>query len=326
MMVPHLSIAFAFLHCVTVHAQLTVQKRAVSVGGCYDMSKDQLLYCAAVDEECDQGIRFRNANELKNLGVLECNTDNLPLGICKSTGQCAITKDSCDDPDEFTREDLSNTGCDAEGTTSNNENFVPTQYGACVDGTTGVVTCVLTPSDCTQTEAWISANVAKTKKYGGCKCHDVNVGVCIDGPEIDPTSSQCAVSLDDCNLLVQSFGTARNVIDHALLDCRLCPYDESLTSKEDEPLITDSPNESTQESLVTDSPNETSQEPPVTNEKMPKQDPVKSERKRSLSDGAIAALVVGSTLCAFAVLLFVRFLRSDPEKESGERLEDAEII
>lgn len=164
------------------------------------------------------------------------------------------------------------------------------------------------------------------KKYGGCKCHDVNVGVCIDGPEIDPTSSQCAVSLDDCNLLVQSFGTARNVIDHALLDCRLCPYDESLTSKEDEPPITDSPNESTQEPLVTDSPNETSQEPPVTNEKMPKQDPVKSERKRSLSDGAIAALVVGSTLCAFAVLLFVRFLRSDSQKESGERLEDAEII
>jgi hypothetical protein len=319
-MAPHLSIAFAFLHCVTVHAQLTAEKRAVSVGGCYDLSKDQLLYCAAVDEECDAGIRFRNANELKKLGVLECNTDNLPLGICKSTGQCAITKDSCDDPDEFTREDIYNTGCDAEGTTSNNENFVPTQYGACVDGTTSVVTCVLTPSDCTEKEAWVSANVAKTKKNGGCKCHDVKVGVCIDGPDIDPMLSQCAVSLDDCNPLVQSFGTARNVIDHALLDCRLCPYDESLTSKEDEPPIADSPNE-------------TSQEPPVTNENTPeepptetKQDPVKSGRERSLSDGAIAALVVVSILCAFAVLFFIRRVRSDPEKQSGERLEDAEII
>jgi len=210
---------------------LSPELKFVSVGGCYDVKNDRLIHCAALKEECEASnqIRFKSALDLQDLGDDECTTSNLPVGVCLSTGQCAITQDSCDDTSDFSRIDPENRGCNAEGIKMNNKT-IPTQYGACVHGATEEIICVLTPDDCSDREAWIPAKVAEQKKRGGCRCHDVKVGVCKDGPSINPMLSTCAISADDCHPLVQTFSTARNVIDHALLDCRLCPYDENLTS------------------------------------------------------------------------------------------------
>ncbi len=226
-----ISIAFVYLSLVSVHAGVAPELRSALIGACFDLKNDQLLYCAAIEEECDlkSGMKFRNANELEILGDYECNTETLPIGTCRSTGQCALTDDSCDNIVDFSSEDINKVGCNAEGIISN-KRFVPTQYGACLHGTTDEVTCVLTPDDCTEKEAWISANVAKLKRYGGCKCHDVKVGACVRGPSINPMLSQCAISKDDCNPLIESYSSARDVMDHALLDCRLCAYDEYLTT------------------------------------------------------------------------------------------------
>jgi len=209
-------------------SQLTAELRSVLVGGCYDIVSVTLINCAAVEEECESksGIRFKSARELTELGDLKCSTNEIPLGTCGISGDCAITKDSCFDPAEFMPPTIGGE-CNAEGKSLNGV-FSPTQYGACRDGTTGEITCVLTPEDCTDREAWIPASVASELRNGGCRCHDVLVGVCKDGPNINPMLSDCAISADDCHPLVQTFGTARDVEDHALLDCRLCPYDEGL--------------------------------------------------------------------------------------------------
>lgn len=214
-----------FIHSVDFGlSQISAEVRSVGIGGCYDSTYGVFVHCAAVEEECEDSarIRFKTANELTELGIIgKCTTMNLPLGTCANTGECAITKDSCDDPNEFVPPEPVSGRCNAEGSYSNG-NFIPTQYGACKDGTTGEIICALTPDDCDVTEAWIPASVALLKKNGGCRCDDVRVGVCNDGPYIDPMLSQCAISPDDCHPLVQTFDTARNVIDHALLDCRLC--------------------------------------------------------------------------------------------------------
>lgn len=301
-MTPLFSITYAFLLCITANATLSPELRSVSVGGCYDLNNDILVRCAALEEECphSSGLKFRTAEELKSLGDHECTTKDLPLGICKSTGQCAITKDSCDDIDDFSSQDLNNAGCNAEGIITN-QRFIPTQYGACIHGTTNEITCVLTPADCTDNEAWIPANVAKDRKDGGCKCHDVRVGVCINGPYIDPMNDQCSISADDCNHLVQSFGSARNVVDHALLDCRLCPYDKDLTTAEQDESLGDSEDA---ENTDVSSP-ETDPEP------------VKSE-KRGFSSGKIITLTIFITVCVVSISLFVAFSLHKKRKEQTD--------
>jgi len=221
-----LSVLSIFIH--NVNSQLASQLKSTVVGGCVDVSKDIFLYCAAVEEECEKvgRVRFKTGIELQALGFAKCTTDKIIIGSCESTGKCAITEDSCDDPADFRSAENSD-GCNAEGRLENGS-FVPTQYGACKDGTTGDITCVITPEDCTDREAWIPASVVEREQNGGCRCHDVAVGACKDGPYINQMLSTCAISVDDCHPLVQTFGTARNVVDHALLDCRLCPYDENL--------------------------------------------------------------------------------------------------
>jgi len=246
-----LSVVSIFIH--NVNSQIVAQLRSTSVGGCVDISSDVFLYCAAVEEECEKigRIRFKTATELRTLGFAECSTDQITVGSCQSTGKCAITEDSCDDPADFVSPENSD-GCNAEGKLQNGS-FVATQYGACKDGTTGEITCVITPADCTDREAWIPASVVETERNGGCRCHDVAVGACKDGPNINQMLSTCAISVDDCHPLVQTFGTARNVVDHALLDCRLCPYDENLIGAFNVVPVTLSPitNDSEQDLVVT---------------------------------------------------------------------------
>mmetsp|Transcript_1062 Transcript_1062/g.1531 ORF Transcript_1062/g.1531 Transcript_1062/m.1531 type:complete len:317 (-) Transcript_1062:42-992(-) len=311
-----LSIAYAFSLYVTVNAAISPALRYVSVGGCYNFENDILVQCAAVEEECDfqtSGLKFRTAKELKALGDHECTTKKLPVGICKSTGQCAITKDSCDDIDDFSSKDLNNAGCNAEGIITN-QTFVPTQYGACIHGTTNEITCVLTPADCSDKEAWVSANVAKDRKNGGCRCHDVKVGACVNGPYIDPMLSQCSISVDDCNPLVQSFGTARSVADHPLLDCRLCPYDEALTGEQ----VEDS------EKTSVSSPEDVDKTDLSSPETDPQ--PVKSD-KRGFSGGEITAIAVGSTVCVVLAASSLYKQRKEPtdSQKGTNATSDAEI-
>merc|ERR1719469_810247 len=225
------SLLIVAIWILSINSQLTAELRSVLVGGCYDVVNKTLIRCAAVEEECENesGIRFKTAHELTELGDFKCSTSEIPLGTCGISGECAITKDSCVDPADF-KLPVTDGECNAEGKLLNGV-FSPTQYGACKDGTTGEIICVLTPKDCTDREAWIPANTVREMRNGGCRCHDVRVGVCKDGPNINPMLSDCAISVDDCHPLVQSFGTARNVEDHALLDCRLCPYDITLVGE-----------------------------------------------------------------------------------------------
>lgn len=211
----------------SVNSAVTPDVRTVEVGGCVDVLIDELLYCAAIGDECseDYNIRFRTSDELKQLLNAKCTTEDIPLGTCRSTGNCVITKDSCVDPTDFIEPDV-NGSCNAEGSSINGD-FVPTQYGGCKDGTTGEIVCVLAPEECLEREAWIPPSVVEENLIGGCRCHDVRVGLC-SGSQHHGYEFKCAISADDCNYLTQGFQTAREVMDQPFKDCRLCPYQENL--------------------------------------------------------------------------------------------------
>lgn len=181
----------------------------VKSGGCYDNTNRELIHCAASADECEQdlGITYKSAD---NLMDNECTTDNLPIGSCKTSGKCAITKYMCSDEDDY--EPPQPFGrCNAVGDYED-DSFVPTQYGGCEDRVTGAVNCVLTPKDCEDGEAWISV-------YEGCNCHNVKIGFCASYNNGQDT---CAISSDDCSYT--EFVSPRSN-RHASLDCRLCADD-----------------------------------------------------------------------------------------------------
>jgi len=241
---------------------------------------------------------------------------------------------SCVDPGDFVAPVLSEGGCNAEGRGQTKEGFVPTQYGACKDGTTGGIVCVLTPGDCTDREAWIPASVAEQEVNGGCRCHDVRVGACKDGmyyvPGFDPMTNTCAISVDDCHPLIQTFGAARNVADHPLLDCRLCPYAENLVGA----FVTDSPTKSPTRT-PTRSPVRSPIRSPV---RSPAKSPVRSPTKNSnskptgseqgavmepdekssgLSSPAIALIIVCSLVAFFTIGALVYFVYNRKRGNGG---------
>jgi len=220
-----------------VHAVIPPTQKYMSIGGCFDMTTETVLQCAAFEEECEMfwprdSMRYMSALDLKPYGY-SCDASSIPLGKCNSTGQCAITKYSCDDPNDFVLSELKSEECNAEGSfisstvSSSTSSFVHTQYGGCLHGTTGEIKCALRPEDCSDMEAWISADTALQKKRpGGCKCHDVMVGVCMDGPTIvhlNPMTDTCAISADDCKFHHSYWASMQDVSEHPRLDCRLCP-------------------------------------------------------------------------------------------------------
>jgi len=310
---------FTFLSIVaicsdTVSSDLVpVRLKSALIGGCYDVVDDELVHCAAVEEECEKisKIRFKTANELTELGNYKCSTDKLPLGTCESTGQCAITKDSCAYPNDFRSPSVISGECNAEGRFVDGD-FVPTQYGACKDGTTEEITCVLTPADCSEREAWISANTVRKFRNGGCKCHDVRIGVCKDGPNLNQMLSDCAISVDDCHPLMQTFGTARDVIDHTLMDCRLCPYGENLVADSgDAPLEDDNIDTLDEREKI----------------KKDQQNVLKKAERDALTRGEKAGIIIGATTVFGCTLVLVSvFLMRQTTNEIVDHTRVQEII
>ena len=167
-----LNVVFIFSH--SVHSLVSPNLKTVEVGGCVDVSNDELVHCAAFAEECEGRktgtIRFKSSLELETFfdNINECTTKDIPLGTCKKTGKCAITNSTCLDPTDFAPAEA-NDKCNAEGHIVN-DIFVPTQYGGCKDGTTGEIFCALTPADCSFREAWIPASAIEEYLVGGCRC------------------------------------------------------------------------------------------------------------------------------------------------------------
>merc|ERR1739848_503457 len=108
------------------------------------------------------------------------------------------TKDSCEDPTDFDPPSSDN-NCNVEGLMLDDA-IVPTQYGGCKDGTTNEIVCVISPDDCLYTEAWITPSVVEAELIGGCRCHDVRVGLCKGTFEYNRNTYACAISTDDCVL------------------------------------------------------------------------------------------------------------------------------
>jgi len=223
---PILSILFIVkIHSVISYVPPTL--KSVEVGGCAN-EMDELVFCAAFEEECDQydNLQFETSTHLREFyDNTVCSTEEIPLGTCKSTGKCAITKDSCLDPTDFIPPN-SNSICNANGSTMNG-NFFATRYGGCKEGLTNEIICAVRPEDCTFAEAWIPPSVVEKELKGGCRCHDVQVGVCT-GNWWEKDLYKCAISEDDCDRQVPEFQSAREVMNQLFKDCRLCPYDERL--------------------------------------------------------------------------------------------------
>lgn len=223
---------FPFLILV-VNSQLHLHTE-VDIGGCYDTTIEEFVHCAAVEKECEEigNVRFRSAKQLKFVDIEPCTAERLIVGTCGDTGECALTEDACTDPSTFiapAREDDGTTSgeCTAKGVMID-EVFHPTQYGGCRDGVTGEVSCMLTPEDCSQYEAWIPASVVETIREGGCRCNDVRVGLCEGFNHAGSSESgRCAISPDDCEF--SAFVPPTDVLKHpALKDCRLCDNDNIL--------------------------------------------------------------------------------------------------
>lgn len=218
-----------------VHSQLNLHTE-VDIGGCYDTTSEKFIHCAAVEKECEEigNVRFRSAKQLKFIDIEPCTAERLVVGTCGDTGECALTEDACADQSKFiapARDDDGTTSgeCKAKGVMID-EVFHPTQYGGCRDGVTGEISCMLTPEDCSQYEAWIPANAVETIREGGCKCNDVRVGLCEGFGSTHSGNSEpgrCAISPDDCEF--SAFVPPTEVLDHpSLVDCRLCDNDNIL--------------------------------------------------------------------------------------------------
>jgi len=214
--------------------QLFQQIVNMKIGGCIDTLEDTFIHCAAEGAECENvgRVRWKGALALKLGGYEHCTSDELVIGTCDdefdtNPARCALTKDSCSDEESFVipprMEDGTPGGeCTLEGITLDDV-FIPTQYGACKDGVTNLIRCMLTPEDCASGEAWLPASAAESITPGGCRCHEVKIGACVGGH--GNNSPTCAISSDDCNW--GTFYTNEQAAEKfSYLDCRLCAFDD----------------------------------------------------------------------------------------------------
>jgi len=260
----------------SVNSEVTPILKTVDVGGCVDEIQNTVIFCAAFETDCEayDNLRFKTSHELADADLGECTTEDIPLGTCNSTGKCAITKDSCSDPNDYVSADINYGACNAEGNSFNYE-FIPTQYGGCKDGETNEIICALTPTDCTDREAWLPASAVEKELEGGCRCHDVKVGLC-KGNFHDSNIYKCAIASDNCDRLVQNFSTAREVIDQPLRDCRLCPYHETLVGSH-------------------------------SNSKNINAKKIEKGKGLLISNGALAGIVIGSVVALFATVALIYY-------------------
>jgi len=214
--------------------QLVQQNVAMEIGGCIDTLDNTFIHCASEEAECEDvgRVRWKGAIALRLGGYEHCTSDALVIGTCDdefdtNPARCALTKDSCSDQESFVIPPRMKDGtpggeCTLEGITFDDV-FLPTQYGACKDGVTNLIRCMLTPEDCASGEAWLPATAAESSTPGGCRCHEVKIGACLGGHS--SSSPHCAISSDDCNFA--TFLTNEEAAEQlSYLDCRLCPFDE----------------------------------------------------------------------------------------------------
>ena len=143
------------------------QEPALEVGGCYDRTNNEIISCAADESLCVEmgklttnDVSFKTHDEIgrdKSLSHIKCTSDQLPVGMCRSTKQarsglskqCAFSRKSCDLETTYTP-GADYLGCSVHGTFHGGI-FIPTQYGACRDKA-GELRCVLSLEDCTNGE------------------------------------------------------------------------------------------------------------------------------------------------------------------------------
>lgn len=214
----------------------------VELGGCFDTVDNALIHCAAIPEECapENRVRFQSARMLRALlrdttSTERCFAEHVPVGHCGTEdGPCAITADHCarneaffpPSREHYTGEAISSCTAlhDTRHGTASDGVELPTYYGGCLDGTTGAISCMLEPSQCLPTEAWISARRA-LELGRGCQCHDIPTGICTSSSMHSSTNDVvCAVTKDDCGFT--TFVPARTVLQSreysSRIDCRLC--------------------------------------------------------------------------------------------------------
>jgi len=209
---------------------------SVEVGGCFDSVKNEIVGCAMFKEDCDYPssgqISYKTAGEF-SIHFEKCSTSQVILGHCFETGtgeraDCAFGVDSCEIGERFTGRNYG--GCSVEGMVLGN-NFVPTQYGGCRNSQTQNIICALTKEDCIPNEEeWMTPSAVEIEREGGCRCHDVPVGMCNNKDGFGSTIDKCAMAPYECEPYSQEFVSARESLVNPLLDCRLCAYDTALTS------------------------------------------------------------------------------------------------
>jgi len=230
-----LSIISSFLQAA--YGGVHIESNSVEIGGCIDSIKNEIVSCAMFKEDCDDPssgqIRYLTAREFSNQ-FKKCSTGQVILGHCFAweTGKradCAFGEDSCENGERFTGRNYG--GCSVEGTILGN-NYVPTQYGGCKNRQTQSIICALTKEDCILfEEEWITPSAVEEEREGGCRCHDVQVGMCSNKGGFGSTETKCAMASYECEPYSQDFFSAREVLADPLVDCRLCAYDAVLTSE-----------------------------------------------------------------------------------------------
>jgi hypothetical protein len=118
-------------------------------------------------------VCFKMAAQLRMLGIESCTSETLWIGQCGDSGLCALTPDACNDVSLYIpqpwRDTCTNGYCSAQKfVLSAPEDVKPTQYGGCLHGTSNKIACILSPTDCSDCESWISAERVLELKEGGC--------------------------------------------------------------------------------------------------------------------------------------------------------------
>lgn len=147
-------------------------------GGCYVQGQPVCVYREEphCDEETWATAHWLRANSGHPLRGCAGSLENVVIGRCGASGQCANLAERCEDKASFIEQDPTCT------VSQDLRDYSPVVYGKCGDR------CVWSMSDCLDEGSYVSSTAE-------CTSDIVEIGACWAG------SAWCAVSAESCNAL-----------------------------------------------------------------------------------------------------------------------------
>jgi len=218
------------------------EKRYLEMGSCYNGYMSYGVYkrwlsCAWEPKDCNltvAGNSFLGTDQDEDY-IKKCNPSDQPIGRCLLENKCALRATDCgtglsamdanfraDDPTCTIQRDKA-----LEWDVSDPQ-F--TQFGSCLDKTSGEYFCVYDPKNCEDSGTEVYVNAVDTLAAGVvCDCSEVHVSACIT----DSKRAFCAINAEGCRERWPYYSPHTQRLDRddnstivntptPGIDCRLC--------------------------------------------------------------------------------------------------------